>query len=564
MTGLPRLVVAALAVLLALGGCTGIPTGGPVREVPADGELDQEAVRYAPAPPNPGASPQQVVTGFLDAMLAYPRSTGVAERYLTEEAAERWNPAAGTVVYAAAEVGAPRAARTGVRVRLTTTDVARLDARGRLGVTEQGRDRSLSLQRIDGEWRIDSLPDGQLVTERYFDDYFRPFDLAFFDQPGRRIVPSVVHVPIGEQLPTALVTSLARGPDDDTAGLRSFLPALSDVRPSVPVRADGVAEVDLGPGAADLPEADLDRLAAQVAWTLDQVPTVRGVRLSAGATLMSPGGQAVQTSDTWRRFGPRTATSGPFVLSGATPLELIGIRTREVEEGWAGSVASAAQVAVGRASVASVPASGDVVVVRGRTGGTERVRVPATDVLTVLWLPDDVLLVIDRPDGLRVRVLDGERVRLLRTGLDGRQDVTSVAVAPDGARYAATLADGGLLVGSVTRRTDDVVRSLGPVVRVPVDEGAAGSVAWVADSRLAYLARTEVGAQVVEVLVDGTSVSGPGAGGPPVLPGVTGAQVVASGERRWVLDDEGQLWALVENSSWVEVVGRVRAVSPPA
>ena len=58
MTARTRLVVAALAVLLALGGCTGIPTGGPGREVPADGELDQEAVRYAPAPPTPGASPR--------------------------------------------------------------------------------------------------------------------------------------------------------------------------------------------------------------------------------------------------------------------------------------------------------------------------------------------------------------------------------------------------------------------------------------------------------------------------------------------------------------------------
>jgi hypothetical protein len=68
----------ALVTVLVLSACAGIPTSGPVTKVAAADDLGQSAVRYTPARPLRGASPEQIVRGFLDAMLAFPTSSRTA------------------------------------------------------------------------------------------------------------------------------------------------------------------------------------------------------------------------------------------------------------------------------------------------------------------------------------------------------------------------------------------------------------------------------------------------------------------------------------------------------
>lgn len=569
----PRRVATALLpclVLVLLAACSGIPTGGPVRQVREDDGLGQSTVRYAPAPPVPGATPQQVVSGFLDAMLAFPPSTAVAEQYLTQEGAERWNPAAGTQVYRDPRVSTVRAVDgTAVSVGLSTRGTLALDARGRVVRSASSGERGFTLRRVDGEWRIADPPPGLMVTDKFYADYYRPFQVFFFDPPGQRLVPTVVHLPAGEQLATALVASLARGPGETRARLRTYLPGLGDLRPAVPVDAGGVAEVDLGDEVAALSPGDQGRLAAQLVHTLRQVGDVAGVRVRAGASVLAPNGDAVQPIDGWGRYGPREVEGGPFIVVDGADDE---VRVAQVVDGaarpvpgvWDVAATDTAQIDVGSRRVATLSRAGDLLTVR-RTNGDDPVDVAVAGLVAARWLPDDRLLVVDRPGAVRARIVEPDATRSVEVGDLAGLDVTSFAVSPDGARYAVTTAgpDGRVRVGAVLRSTGDTVQGLAPSRALTWDASRPAAVEWVDGARLAFIADTDLGRQVFEGWIDGTGLAGGGMGGTPILPDVDARELVVAGEQRWIVDARDRLWYLAPGSTWTRVgIGAVSSASP--
>jgi hypothetical protein len=150
------LVSAAVATMLA--GCAGIPSDGPVERVADDGGLDQSTVRYAPVGPPRGASPQQIVRGYLDAMLAYPVSTGTAALYLTPDAAKAWRSSEGVTVYTRPRVTLPEgdegSGPDAVSVELRADEVARLDRQGHFTRRKRDPMRTYRLERVDGQLRI--------------------------------------------------------------------------------------------------------------------------------------------------------------------------------------------------------------------------------------------------------------------------------------------------------------------------------------------------------------------------------------------------------------------------
>ena len=559
-------VVVLLAVVSA---CSAIPTGGPVRQVRENEGFEQSTALYAPAPPSPGATPQQVVAGYLDAMLAFPPSTGVAERYLTEDAARRWNPAAGTQVYRDPSVAELRTGTTSARVRLSTQRVLRLGPSGRVAEGAGAASWDLALQRVDGEWRISEPPPGLLVSDKFYTDYYRAFQVYFFDPTGSRLVASAVHLPAGEQLATALVASLARGPSDPGAQQRTYLPGLGDLRPAVPVDRDGVAEVDLGTSAADLSPIDQGRLSAQLVWTLRQVSDVKGVRVGAGSTTLTPTGGAVQSMGSWSRYGPREQTEPYVVVDGRRreAAELDGRRLRDLPAAWDVDPDETADLVVGPERLATLSRDRERLLVR-RTSGTDRVEVAVDRLVSAWWTTDDTLVVVDRPGaGPRVRVVEPQATRVLPLGGLAGLDVTSFAISPDGARYAVTTAgvDGRVRVGAVRRSGDDALVGLGPSRALPWQVGRPSSVGFVDGVRLAFFGDTELGRQVFEGLVDGTSLEGGAAGGAPILPDVAPRTLVVEGERRWAVDRRDRLWYLGPDSTWTRLgITRVASLSPGA
>lgn len=282
------LVGTLLALLLpVVAGCVALPSAGPVvtAAVGAD-EDDGPATSYVPPPPVPGATPSEVVRGFLDAMTATPLNLGVARQFLSRAGQAAWQPERATVLYDA--VGEPRGL-TDVVVALEGAST--LDERGGWqGATDLDR-LTFPVTTEDGEWRIERAPDALVVPETWFGQRFRRLNLYFFDPSGTLLVPEPVFVPLGEQRPTALVEGLLAGPATDLPGVvRSFLPTGAELEQlSVVVDGDGVAEVALrgGPLEGDAAVRGL----AQLTWTLRQEPSVQALRVTVdGEPVTLPGG----------------------------------------------------------------------------------------------------------------------------------------------------------------------------------------------------------------------------------------------------------------------------------
>jgi hypothetical protein len=536
----PSVVVVLVAVVAVLAGCAGIPTSGSVERVEDESGLGESTVRYTPAGPSPGGTEAQIVRGFLDAMLAYPVSHRVAAEFLTPEAAQQWRPGQGTTVYTEAAIFSGSVG-TG-RIDLDT-DV-RLDEQGRLTPAEGARRVELDLQRIDGQWRIATPPDGVLVSRDWFDDYVRAFDLYFLDPGGRHLVPVPVHEVVGDQLATSLMTGLAIGPrGGSTPGLTTAVPSVEELRASVPVVA-GVAQVDFSTRVGELSTATQKRISAQVAWTLRQLPAVTELQITGDGTVVAPTGDPVQDAGGWASFGPDKSRRWAIVVADGV-VQQVGPRSREPLAGeWGQDDGGARMVTAGDERVAGVWR--DRARVTTATGaeditGDRFVR-PVVDIDGTAWL-------VDRAEGrARVRVHDGgEFSEVFSPGLP---EVSSFAVSPDGARYAAT-AGGRLLIGGVERSDGRVVGLTRPS-RLPT-EAAARQVVWADGSRVAHLGPT--GTQLRSVRIDGTGAVDAWPGRGQLLPDIEPVGLVATAAARsdlYLLDSEGGVWVL-DRTRWVPV-----------
>ena len=137
----------------------------------------------------------------------------------------------------------------------------------------------------DGEWRIAA---GARRADRPGDVVRAALparsSLYFFDPTAQILVPEPVFVPEGDQLATALVEALLRGPGPRLARVVAQLrPARPRLGSSVPVSDDGVADISLKGGrrAADR-RRPIELMLAQLAWTLRQEPAIRALRVSIG------------------------------------------------------------------------------------------------------------------------------------------------------------------------------------------------------------------------------------------------------------------------------------------
>ncbi len=515
----------AAAVALVASGCSSLPVDGPVNAATSVEPTTTSApFDFNPPGPRPGATPDQVVTGFLNALQATPVTTQVAEQFLTARAVETWRPTRRTVVYGSETVvpvaGDPPAAgprsTTRVTLELTGTDV--LDASGRWLSGESrraGEDApmrlALRLEREQGEWRLANPPDGVAIPQTHFASRYRQYSLFFFDPSGTTLVPEPVYVPWGVQAPTQLVSGLLEGPpggrlrDARSGGpsvTRTFLPRGTRLGVGVPV-VDGVADVPLTEEVLDLDEEQLDLALAQLAWTLRQVVDVERLRVTVDGTALElpDGGQDASVSG-WDAYSP---------VVGAASTDVFGLRDSEVRQvleedeitaatlaGLDGELARPRSLGVDMAGqqFALVSSDGGEVGVLARAEGAARVRLlPTSDPLRPMWDHADLLWVVDRTSaGAAVLVRrDGVLTELGASGVTG-EDVVATALSRDGSRLAAvrrTSAGPEVVVARVHRTARGVPVRLSAAL--PVSTGVTltrpVSLGWRDPTTLAVLTR---------------------------------------------------------------------------
>ncbi|MFP5253942.1 MAG: LpqB family beta-propeller domain-containing protein [Actinomycetes bacterium] len=565
------------ALMLASGllaGCVGLPEAGPVRTEPADELLEAEApVDFTPGGPAPGADPLEIARGFLVAMQASPLSTTVARQYLTAESSSSWVPEQGTLIYTdelRTEVGA-----TDVRLDLAGTTA--LDRRGSwLG--EQGDVRlRLRLVRDAGQWRISNPPDRLIIPLTHFQSRYFQYHLYFFDKTARVLVPEPVHVPGGAQAPTALVDGLLQGPERALLGVeRTFLPArvvLDDI--SVPVRADGTAEVPLSDEVLDLGEPALERAFAQLAWTLGQVPGIERFRVTVdGSPLELPGMVTDLPVTGWSELAPEVvgATQSLFGVRDGRVAAVVGGEERPVT-GVFGQLDLGVErigVSLGGDRIAATTAAGAVLVgPRAREPGGEpraedvRVVVRGHDLLAPVWDLHGNVWVVDRtPAGAVVTVVGGARTRAVEVqGVTG-QDVRSFALSRDGTRFVAEVAGPDrdrLLLARVRHSDQGAVRGLlaaEPLGLADLGVQRIRDLDFRTPVSVAVLTAPVGGSSRVLLLsVDGSSSRTGAISEAGAFPGAASRLVTAPspGAGLFVQTPEGRLLVLAASGRWADV-----------
>ncbi len=438
-----RLALALCGVLL-MSACVRMPSEGPVREVSADvTDVSTPGISFDPKPPQDGESATQIVLHFLEAMKATPIKTSVAREFLSSEAQVRWTPENSIITYG--ELGSP----TGeLEVELPMTGLEEYDVRGAWQRSRAQRTMRFALTIEGGEWRIDDLPDALIVPHTWFADRYRRVSLHFFDPTAQILVAEPVFVPVGDQLASSMVKGLLPVPGDDSRIRRTLVPPGFKSGFSVPLTADGLADVSLVGEPSAIDDAARKLILWQLIWTLRQEKRLRAFRLAIGDEEQ---GQFAEVPEV-KLYG-----GSDFDPSGAQASgDLFGLMDGRVVRGSIGSLAPTSgpmgaerlgvrSIGVNLAGdrVAGVSGDGRAVLVApvDGDGGAKEIASGARNLLPPAWDFADRIWLADRsPGGAVISYVIGDQApRAIEVpGVSGR-DVRRLLVSRDGSRLVAVV-----------------------------------------------------------------------------------------------------------------------------
>ncbi|MEU9100725.1 LpqB family beta-propeller domain-containing protein [Streptomyces sp. NPDC048361] len=274
-----------------------MPSSGDVHSVSASQRADSQVQVYA-VPPRPGAEPNEIVAGFLEAMTSDDPQFAMARQYLTVKAAKDWQADQVTVL---AEGPDPQPDRTGDRGADSTGFSFTLSGKTIATVDKQrayqpakpqaAYSQTIHLVRQSGpdgiskEWRIDALPEGLLLGQSDFQRIYRSVNKYYFAAGQDRLVADPVYVrqrtdpETQMNLITQTVQSVLDGPT------RWLEPVVTSKFPSgTALKGDtkslafddrNALKIPLNERASNAGEALCKRMAAQLLFTLRDLTTTR-------------------------------------------------------------------------------------------------------------------------------------------------------------------------------------------------------------------------------------------------------------------------------------------------
>ncbi len=283
----PRVFMAILAVLmLFLASCAQIPRSGPVGKSKDESAGNANAPVFFPAAPRPGSTPEAIIEDFYMAGSGYEDDYPVARQYLTQAQSVTWKPDARAIVFRQAKV-----VKTAVENDFVyELDLAySVDADGIATQFPPGTKESIpvSVEQVDGQWRISKVPDGTAIPEETFKVIYGAFPIYFYDPTFTYAVPDFRWF-IKKKTVKSMTSALLAGPAPYLRGavVSAFPAGIKLARESVPV-VSGAAQVDLS--AKELIDAsaeDRQRMQNQLALTFRSQPDVINVELRADQDLV--------------------------------------------------------------------------------------------------------------------------------------------------------------------------------------------------------------------------------------------------------------------------------------
>ena len=545
--GWRSLTVVALAAFVAvLTACTSLPTSGEANaglaldEADFDPDINQIAAR-----PLEGASPEQIVEGFLDAALTPDNGWAIAREFLSPELAATWRPTAGVSI----DSGAPQreftadidgdeeSAESG-DVRVVLDQVARVDESG--AYTELPGDASVAsfaLERNEeGEWRITTADDGIFLDAESFTQVYRRYSLQYYDPSWTHLVPDLRWYPRRATIATTLTQALLNGDPSEwlEPGVRSAFPGdVSLAVDAVPISPEKIATVELTPAAAGLDSTQIARMRTQLEATL-RPAGVTEVRLTVNGRDLDASRAVVETGRT---------ESSPVILTETEFGAYIGDEIVPYEGITPGVVAvapsiSAVDVAADDSRAAMQLDSGQVYTVADGSVDELDSRAglikPSIDPYGFTWTVPAA-----SPQALTAWAPDVSSAEV-QSAFPDASSISELRVAADGVRAAAVITVGGqrwLVVAAIIRDENQVPVELGPMHQVAQIEGATLGMAWVGEDALGILVDAD-GSRIVRT----QAVGGPGAeaAAPSQAVSLSGGRTSAAVR---ILDGEGVVFA---------------------
>lgn len=542
-------IALAAVTALVLTACAGLPTAGGVNEGLAPGsEVEAPDVSYIPDRPQPGATPEQIVDGFLRAGVGAADDWARAREFLAPAFRTVWMPSTGVTI----DVQSTRVTRVldDDTVSVLVSQVATVDAKGSYEDAAEGTTPlTFELaQQSDGEWRITEAPDGVVVDRNIFANVFDRYPLAYFDPSWQYLVPDVRWFPRSRAASLIAAALVNSPPSDWLAGsVVSAFPGSVEAGLSVPVSA-GVASVPLSSDALGSDQETRDRMQTQLEESLRSAG-VNEVEMMVGNTPVAA--ETVATERTTVTGPPLVQIDQDFgFLAGGELTTIPGLSGRLGDlDTVAVQVAadrSEAAVQLADGAVVRVPVEGDVVGY-DRTG----LIAPTIDAFGVVWtVPRDA------PHAVQAHMPDGRTV-LVGEAWPEATNISAMAVSRDGARVAALLTVGGrsvVWVSGIVRGADRAPSILGAPLDLGSALGAGRSLAWLDDTTLGVLSAEGESTSVLEQLVGGPGVATTGPAGGVTIAG--GATIATTRVR----SADGTLFVR-RGSNWQEVASGITVLA---
>jgi hypothetical protein len=557
-------LIAVLAGLLLLAGCTGVPTSSAPETV--EPLVTEPASNIPPPPVNLNGDPRTVVQSFLAANATNTANHNTARAYLTAKTSNRWSDDTATVIANDYSVSTYNARDDTVTVlgRVLGT----LNASGiytpQLSAVGGGGDKIpfvFDIAQVRGQFRIARLRAGLLLTDQQFGTTYQQHVVYFYDVAEKTLIPDLRWSALDDKALLAewLIGQLAAGPRTSLQSAVSLdtLPAQTDVR-QITVTLGNPTTIEI-PGSSQLDAGVRDRLAAQLSETLFEPLAGRDMSITDGGrpvVIDSVGGNIFNASNFQGATGPQAPQPKVYYLSG-------GRIHDETDKSLSGPVEQSellSSVAVGQVF------TGGPLLIAGVVGtgagsrlevGTQRMGLHSTSVHGALTRPAfvpgrDEVWIGDGSQVFRVTVGEG-RARVFPVpipAVSGGGQVIALRLSPEGSRVAIVVSGAAgsaqLYVGSIVRGAGPV--RIGAVEQISPNGVVVKDVAWLDSVRLfaiGYFAGSQ-DARTFESGIDGTEWTNEGLGNlfnpPQTVAAATGANV-------WV-SAGGYVWKQ-SGSSWV-------------
>jgi len=480
-----------LIIPIILTACGSVPIESSIREGAILGSVPEGSiVRVIASNPRTGMTPEEIVSGFLNASASTDSNFKIAREYLIPELRNVWEPTEEIKVYEGQ--GRINSLQENTVVFSAPLNSV-IDKNSRIVLSEPDAQlvQEFNLKQIDNEWRIDLKNKGILISRADLNRSFTTFPLWFPDASLQTLVPDNVVLPRATTgNPTRLVQLLLAGPGDYLAGavVSAFPVGTALALNSVPV-SNGLATVSLNETVLTADPYLREVLSSQIVKTLAKIPEIKTVRINVGSqSLVVPNTPIRQSTTDWEKFDPDfNREVGALAIENGKIVKIDSESISAVSDdyfdsgAWFAATANRKQnilAAVNINRTKMVVQNSSVEIPRRITVEGSLLRIPRTDIFDSVWITGvNQVSVIQNNRSINVSIVGVTK-----------QNVIEVIPSPDGVRVlliVKTTYGTELRLGTIVRQ--DLSIKINNLRKITRDGFAVSQATWQDETNVLYL-----------------------------------------------------------------------------